>query len=198
MEQSDVRIIAATNRNLLEMVAKGEFRADLYYRLASITLRLPALRERKNDITMLADTILKRINDDFTKADKEYKNKYFSETTKNIIKNHPWVGNVRELFNVILQGTVMSTTEEITSDDVLDAMQNSLEQQTTSSQTLLPELSDDFKLDSVMDAVLKHYIQTAMKEAGNVKTKAAALLGMSNYQRLDAQLKRLKILTNSK
>lgn len=87
----DVRIIAATNRNLIEMIKKSDFRKDLYYRLNVLPLRIPNLRDRKEDILIIADYFNKKMNNKFT----------FSEGAVKKILNHNWPGNIRELRNII-------------------------------------------------------------------------------------------------
>ena len=188
-EHSDVRIIAATNRNLPEMIAQQQFRDDLFYRLSAITLPLPPLRERKGDILLLAEKLLQRINADFKRELPGYNDKYFCENTKKFIQNHPWRGNVRELFNAILQGAVMSGEKNIKIFDMgfyeaVSSPEKALE---------VPEITDGFSLDNTLETIEKQYISAAVKQSGGNKSKAARLLGFSNYQRLDARIKKLKI-----
>lgn len=184
-EHSDVRIISATNRNLPEMIARQQFRDDLFYRLSAITLPLPPLRERKGDILLLAEKLLQRINADFKRELPGYNDKYFCESTKKFIKNYPWHGNVRELFNAILQGAVMAVEKNIKIFD----MGLSEAVQTTGKV----EIGDGFSLDNTLETIEKQYISAAVKQSGGNKSKAARLLGFSNYQRLDARIKSLKI-----
>jgi DNA-binding NtrC family response regulator len=98
----NVRLIAATHRNLLDMVAKGQFREDLYYRLNVIELRCPPLRERDDDIALMADVFLDRIKHRMKRPDLK-----FSSDARTIIKSHTWPGNVRELGNVIERAVVL-------------------------------------------------------------------------------------------
>ena len=188
-EHSDVRIIAATNRNLPEMIAQQQFRDDLFYRLSAITLPLPPLRERQGDILLLAEKLLQRINADFKRELPEYNNKYFCENTKKFMQNYPWKGNVRELFNAILQGAVMSAEKNIKIFDMgfyeaVSSPEKALE---------VPEITDGFSLDNTLETIEKQYISAAVKQSAGNKSKAARLLGFSNYQRLDARIKSLKI-----
>jgi transcriptional regulator with PAS, ATPase and Fis domain len=184
-EHSDVRVIAATNRNLPEMIAQQQFRDDLFYRLSAISLPLPSLRERKEDILLLAETLLARINDDFRRETPGYEDKKFCDSTKKVMKNYPWYGNVRELFNSVLQGVVMASEKNIKFFD----MGLSEAVQTTEKV----EICDGFNLDNTLESIEKQYILSALKQSGGNKSKAARLLGFSNYQRLDAQIKSLKI-----
>lgn len=188
-EHSDVRIIAATNRDLPEMIARQQFRDDLFYRLSAITLPLPPLRERKGDILLLAEKLLQRINADFKHELPGYNDKYFCESTKKFMQNYPWHGNVRELFNAILQGAVMAVEKNIKIFD----MGLSEAVQTTEKVPPMPEFADGFNLDNTLESIEKQYILSALKQSGGNKSKAARLLGFSNYQRLDARIKSLKI-----
>jgi DNA-binding NtrC family response regulator len=99
----DIRLISATNRNLLEMVKEGKFREDLYYRLNVVELRLPALRERRDDISLLAHHFLQRSVELFHK-----KARRFSASTMQALEQHNWPGNVRELENVVQRAVVLS------------------------------------------------------------------------------------------
>ena len=188
-EYSDVRIITATNRDLSSMIAEQMFRDDLYYRLAAISLYLPALRERKEDILPLAEALLARINDDFKRETSCYEDKKFCGDTKIFIKKHPWHGNVRELFNAILQGVVMASEKNIKFFDMgLSEAVSAIE---GSAET--PHITDGFSLDNTLETIEKQYICAALKQSGNNKSQAARLLGFSSYQRLDARMKKLKI-----
>ena len=111
----DVRLIAATNRDLEEMVAQSEFREDLYYRLNVVRIRLPALRARTDDIPDLIDFILRRVSD---KA--QTRVRAFSEEALSMMMNYDWPGNVRELENVVQHCTVIAQGEIILPDDLPD------------------------------------------------------------------------------
>ncbi len=103
----DVRIVAATNRNIKEMVKTGSFRDDLYYRLNVVSIEIPPLRERKEDIPLLVLSFLKKIN-------KKYGfERRFSLAVLEHFMHHSWPGNIRELENVIEQMLVMTDDEEI-------------------------------------------------------------------------------------
>ena len=98
----NVRLVAATHRNLLEMVAKGQFREDLYYRLNVIELRCPPLRERDGDILVLAESFLERVKHQMNRSELK-----FSGDARSAIESHTWPGNVRELGNVIERAVVL-------------------------------------------------------------------------------------------
>lgn len=100
--QVDVRIIAATNQNLRELVAKGEFRLDLFYRLNVLTLQIPALRSRQEDILDLANILLRKISEKL-----KIKRIGLSDASKSSIKSHNWEGNIRELENRLERGLIL-------------------------------------------------------------------------------------------
>ena len=187
---SNVRIIAATNRNLVEMFKDNQFREDLYYRLAMITIKLPALRERKEDIPALAQVLLKQINEEFSSQEKAYKHKKFSTSTNNFIKRYDWPGNTRELYNSILQAVVMSDNEIIQPEEIQATLGK---YQARNDNILDKPLGNGFSIDVLLKSIQKIYIEKALKEAGGIKNKAAALLGMKSYQTLDHQIKKLDI-----
>jgi transcriptional regulator with PAS, ATPase and Fis domain len=104
----DVRVIAATNKDLYNLVLKGEFRKDLYYRLNVLHLRVPTLKERIDDIPLLAESFFKKINSD----------KYLSAEVLEIFKNYSWPGNIRELENLIYYFANIIDKQEVTVDDL--------------------------------------------------------------------------------
>jgi Nif-specific regulatory protein len=99
----DIRLISATNRNLQEMVQQGKFREDLFYRLNVVELRLPPLRERRDDVSLLAHHFLQRFSEMFHK-----KARRFSAPTMQALEQYNWPGNVRELENVVQRAVVLS------------------------------------------------------------------------------------------
>ena len=188
---SDVRIIAATNRDLNAAIAKGEFRDDLYYRVAAITIKLPPLRERREDIPLLVQRLLGQINENFEKKEPGYRHKTFSNSAMTFVRKHPWPGNVRQLYNTLLQAAVMTDGDVIDRQDVADAI---AEVPGKPNLDLMEQpLGEGFVLTDFLEEIQRHYLIRGMKEAGSVKTKAAELLGYKNYQTLAAQLERLKV-----
>jgi len=188
---SDVRVIAATNRNLLQCVEEGEFREDLYYRLAVISIRLPPLRERKTDIPAIASTILAQINAAFEEQEPGYEHKHLSGSANRFVKRHDWPGNVRELANVLAQAAVMAAGQDLGAEDLATSLGEVPGGRQEGSLT--QPLGDGFDLDKHLERIQAHYLRRAMEQAGGVKAQAARLLGIRNYQTLDAQLKRLKV-----
>ena len=188
---SDVRIIAATNRDLNAAIAKGEFRDDLYYRVAAITIKLPPLRERREDIPLLVQRLLGQINENFEKKEPGYRHKTFSSSAMTFVRKHPWPGNVRQLYNTLLQAAVMTDGDVIDRQDVADAIAEVPGKPTV--DLMEQPLGEGFVLTDFLEEIQRHYLLRGMKEAGGVKTKAAELLGYKNYQTLAAQLERLKV-----
>ena len=112
----DVRVIAATNRDLLAMTRSGEFRMDLYYRLNVFTLQLPALRQRKDDIPLLASAFLSQFNQKYSKQ------KFFTRQALLYMEDYNWPGNVRELENVVERLVVIGAQPSITAELVSSVM----------------------------------------------------------------------------
>lgn len=188
---TDVRVVAATNRDLLGCVARHQFREDLYYRLAVITLKLPPLRERREDIPVIAVRLLDRINQDFARQEPGYRPKRLSASALGYVRGHPWPGNVRQLYNTLAQAAVLTDGDVIERRDVDDAVAEVPGGAPTDILGL--PLGGDFSLDRHLEEIQRHYLQRAMEEADGVQRRAAKLLGYRNYQTLAAQLERLGI-----
>jgi DNA-binding NtrC family response regulator len=188
---SDVRIIAATNRDLLDRVAHHQFREDLYYRLAVITIKLPPLRDRREDIPLLANKLLERINRDFSRQEPGFQPRRLSGSAVDFAKKHPWPGNVRQLFNTLTQAAVMTDEAVIDRRDLADAIAEVPGQSVTNLLEL--PLGEGFSLERHLQTIQAHYLRRALEEAGGVQRRAAELLGYRNYQTLAAQLERLRI-----
>lgn len=109
----DVRVVCATNQNLEEMVAEKTFREDLFYRVSEITLNIPPLRDRDEDVVILAQYFLQRYAQEYKRNAKG-----FSEDGLSAIKNHKWPGNIRELQNKVKSSVIMSTGTQVTAMDL--------------------------------------------------------------------------------
>lgn len=186
---SNVRMVAATNKDLAAEARANRFREDLYYRLNVITVRLPPLRDRRRDIPALAECFLQKINADFRGQEPGYRDKRLSTAALGFVKQYEWPGNVRQLHNALLQAAVMAESEVIDRPDVAAAVSDATPRR--AGDLLERPLGDGFSLKKHLDDVHRHYLKRALAEAGGNKTKAAALLGMEHYQTLDAQLRRL-------
>ena len=161
--KTDIRIVAATNRDLAACVRAGTFREDLYFRLAVIDLRLPALKDRDGDIPLLVNRFLK-----------EFGGKSVSAEAMKILEAYPWPGNVRELRNVIERMCVLSASGEIDVGDIPDALKPARPAASLASGTL--------------EEMEKAKILAVLEEVGGNRTKAAERLGISRrtiYRKLE-------------
>lgn len=177
----DVRIIAATNRNLLQEVEEGRFREDLFHRLAVGFLRLPSLGERSGDLNLLVDHILSRINRD-SKDYPGWKDKKISAGARNLIARHSWPGNVRELFNTLSRAAIWTVNDTIREEDIRQALLPITRLLEEKDQILNRLLGRGLDLPRLISDVARHYLERALIEAGGNKTKAAKLVGLPSYQ----------------
>lgn len=187
----NVRLIAATNRDLFAEVRAGRFREDLFYRLAVLRIELPPLRERESDLEALIDSALQRINSEM-KNDPLYQTKSLDADARAILARQPWRGNVRELQNTLRRALVWSDAPVLGSIEIEAALFPDPAPPPTEDLLTLP-LGPQFNLDTTLDQIASIYIQRALAAAGHNKSQAARLIGYSSYQRLDAQRKRLGI-----
>src|SRR4051794_20213495 len=198
----DVRVIAATNIDLQEEVARGTFREDLFYRLNVVSIYLPPLRNRREDIPRLIDYFLDKYN-----AVNDRKLRRISRDMLNVLLRYPWPGNVRELENAIERAVVLSQDEDFTEDLLplsvrMFAQQRRTSQSSESIETLTRRLSDqaitDYELREgeiyqlVIDQIEHALIDRALAKCGGVKTKAADFLGI-NRNTLNKKVKELGI-----
>ncbi len=192
---ADVRVIAATNVDLQDAIRSRKFREDLFYRLAVITIQIPPLRDRRADIPQIAARLLGRINTQFrSDVERGSEDKSLSDSAIAFVKRHDWPGNIRQLFNALLQAAVMTEGNSITRTDIIAAL-GGFSESRPAGDLRERSLGDGFKLEDVLNELQRHYLRRAMTEAHGVKAHAARLLGIDNYQTLDAQLKRLKVDT---
>ena len=188
VRHSDVRIVSATNRDLIKEVEAGRFREDLFYRLAVIKVKLPSLRSRKSDIPELMEFLMKEINEDFRRNEKDYQYKSISDDAKRFVRSYDWPGNIRQLKNTLVEAAVMCEGTTIGIGDLKHAIADVPGKE---HGLFDQELGNGFCLQTLLEDVNRKYLERAMEEADGVKTRAAELLGMSSYQTLDAQIKRL-------
>ncbi|QDK37356.1 sigma-54 dependent transcriptional regulator [Bdellovibrio sp. NC01] len=169
----DVRIIAATNRNLEEMVAKGGFRQDLFYRLNVINIKTPGLRERREDVPLLANHFLKKYNERLNKNIGA-----ISTEAMEILKKYDYPGNVRELENLIERTVALEGGATILPESLPPMVNTSSGRKMASSNEI--EIGDDgVDLDKVMGQIEKELLVKAIHAAGGVKKRAAKLLHIS-------------------
>lgn len=187
-QKIDVRIISATNRNLLQEVSSGRFREDLFFRLAVYPLFLPPLRNRTGDLELLIDYFLRKLNEENTEKFWRF-DKTLTADAKSILLKHRWIGNVRELQNTILRISIRTKKTTITESDVRQGL---FEFTDNNNESILNRpLGNGFSLPNLLDEVAKIYLDRALEAAGQNKTKASQLVGLANYQTLDNWLKKL-------
>lgn len=160
----DVRIIAATNRDLDEEIRRGTFRSDLFYRLNVITLHLPPLRERDEDVPVLAEHFLRR----FAEGRGKFAPRLAPEALR-ALQNHDWPGNVRELENALERAAVLSADDEIEA--------SALPARLTEAKAR-PLVSDRLPPNPPMEIIERAYIHWVLRAEGGNKTRAAEILGI--------------------
>lgn len=171
----NVRIIAATNKDLMKEVSEGRFREDLFFRVAVGVLHLPPLRERQGDLLLLSDYLLQAIGE----KDEKLKGKKISAEGKKLILNHAWTGNIRELHSTLLRAALWSQSNIISADDV----QNSLFKMPEKEEGVLGrDVSQGVDINEIISEVCVHYIKRALAESGGVKKTSAQLLGLKSPQ----------------
>jgi len=172
----DVRFITATNRELEEEIRKGTFRKDLFYRLNVIPIRVPPLRERADDIPILAEHFLGRYTRDMKRQGKR-----FAPEVKEAMLHHPWPGNIRELENAVQRAVALSDGEEITVRDLFEAAGPRSGAAPTAAAPPPPaEIgAEGIDLDRKMAEIEVGYLRSALERSGGSYTRAAQLLKMS-------------------
>jgi two-component system response regulator PilR (NtrC family) len=163
----DVRVIAASNRPLDALVGEKRFREDLYYRLNVIPIRLPPLRERPEDIPLLADTFLRRFNREMGKTVER-----ISPAASTRLLGYSWPGNVRELENVMERAVALETTPAVLPERLPDSLLTDPGQKDV-------ELRDGFSLDEHLAGAEATLVLKAMQQSGGDRAKAARLLGVT-------------------
>ncbi len=186
----DVRVIAATNKNLIKEIANGCFRPDLFYRIAVAVLKLPPLIDRAGDVGLLVDSILDQINDESVN-EPGYKYKKITSAAKNLMLQHTWPGNVRELQNTLRRAAIWSSGTIIDPEDIQDAI---LPMSQPGNDGLIGKpLADGINLLDLIEKLAQHYLKRALAETNGNKTRAAELLGLSNYQTFTNWLKKYRV-----
>ncbi|MFQ5903585.1 MAG: sigma-54 interaction domain-containing protein [Candidatus Binatia bacterium] len=189
VKQVDVRIIAATNKELLQEVQQGRFREDLFYRLNVMTFSIPPLRERKSDIPFLADHFLeeaaKRSNNE---------KKSLSRSAMDRLLAYSWPGNVRELGNAIERAFILSNGSAIQPEDLPTTPKASpVNAHTRQHQVEENWLERQVSLNETLESVEKELIIQALKKSGGVQVEAAKLLGL-NHKNLWHKIKKHNII----
>jgi two-component system response regulator PilR (NtrC family) len=203
----DVRVIAATNRDLEAAVAQGTFREDLYYRLNVILIKTPPLRDRKSDIPLLAEHFLKKVS---TKYKKTFEG--FEPEVMLALQNYAWPGNVRELENTLERTVTLETGTLISRHSLPHAVLASLKAGLVSVAASIngpsvtgivsngkeirrpaPDFTKgNINLDLILGEVEKTYLVSALEHTGGVKKRAADLLGIT-FRSIRYRLKKLGV-----
>lgn len=159
VKKADVRIITATNKDLFEEVKNNRFRADLYYRLNVIKIKLPPLRERKEDIPLLVSYFIKELN---RKSNKRIKG--IEKEAMDLLLNYDYPGNVRELRNIIERAYILCDGDRIRKENIL------IEEGRTETES---------PLSFTLEEHIKRHVLDVLRKCGNNKTKASKILGVS-------------------
>ena len=172
----DVRFIAATNKDLPKMIKEGLFRDDLYFRLNVFPIFLPALRERREDIPLLANFFLSNFKKKFV----------LSPNVLQLLIGYSWPGNIRELKNVLEQASVLAEKDVIESHHLPDVINRQ------GLIAIADNLNSDIALDDKLMIMEKEMIISALKMTGGIQVKAANILGI-NQRSLWHRIKKLNI-----
>jgi two-component system, NtrC family, response regulator PilR len=178
----DVRILSATHQDLAALVARGEFREDLYYRINVIELHVPPLRERNDDVLLLAEHILRRLA-----ATQGIPAPRLTRAAQQALTGYHFPGNVRELENILERALTLCVDDEIDADDI--QLRHGAE---TSSEPIIPVADGDSPLGSQLEAMERDAIVRALEQTRYNKTAAAKLLGVS-FRALRYRIKKLGI-----
>lgn len=167
----DVRVIVATHRNLQERVAEGLFREDLYYRLAVVPIDIPPLRNRREDIPVLVDFLIKQVSRELKVSPRTINPEAIAK-----LMSYSFPGNVRELRNLVERACILAADDVITSDDlVLASNKASIDPDVNAAETLPPNVD----LPAYLDSIESRLIQNAVQDSRGVQAEAARRLGIS-------------------
>ncbi len=170
----DVRIIAATNKDLKEEVKKGTFREDLYYRLNVLNIHVPPLRERMDDIPLLARYFVENFSSQMEKP-----NLGISQEALGFLTSLPWDGNIRELENTIERASILCNHDMIQPEDVQPDTLSPNHPDIGSEINIDDLFRPDIRLPDILDAIEKKLLLRAMEEADYIQTNAAKRLGIT-------------------
>lgn len=167
----DVRVIVATHRNLQERVAEGLFREDLYYRLAVVPIDIPPLRNRREDIPVLVDFLIKQVSRELKVSPRTINPEAIAK-----LMSYSFPGNVRELRNLVERACILAADDVISSDDlVLASNKASIDPDVNTAETLPPNVD----LPAYLDSIESRLIQNAVQGSRGVQAEAARRLGIS-------------------
>jgi two-component system, NtrC family, response regulator PilR len=172
--QADIRVIAATNQDLTKAVAEGRFREDLFYRINVIPIVLPPLRERREDVPLLAGHFLQKYSEQMQKDVVAV-----SKPAMDLLVRYDWPGNIRELENVIERAVALESTPSVQPESLPPAVRGTVPRHgaSTAGPEFLPEGGLD--LEARVKEIERGYIAQALERSDGVQVRAAELLGMS-------------------
>ncbi len=176
--QIQTRVVSATNKDLDRMIQKEQFRKDLYFRLGVIKIQIPSLNERRDDIMPLAKHFLSEFSHKFDKAFSG-----ISPSAENALMAYNWIGNVRELKNLIERGVLIGKGPDLTIKDlgIEGSYRVGTETQPGPQPAFSPIPEKGIDLSSVQESLEKHYIEQAFREAKGNESKASKLLNMNHH-----------------
>jgi two-component system response regulator PilR (NtrC family) len=174
---ANIRVVAATHRELAAMVADGRFREDLFYRLNVIPIRLPALRERADDVPLIAEHFLAK----FTREMGKVLGGFHAEAAARL-REYQWPGNVRELENVIERAVALESSDRIQASTLGDHLAGGQTGMTAGAGRHAQLPSSGFNLEQHLQEVERTHVERALRQAGGVQIRAAELLGLSFRQ----------------
>jgi two-component system response regulator PilR (NtrC family) len=178
--QADIRVIAATNQDLSKLVADGRFREDLFYRINVIGIHLPSLRDRREDVALLAEHFLEKYSEQMGKHITGLSNEALE-----VMQRYDWPGNIRELENTIERAVALESTPSILADSLPPSVRGDAARPGGAATSVgVPSADMDlpqegFDLELHVQQIERGYLAEALKRAGGVQVKAAELLGMS-------------------
>jgi DNA-binding NtrC family response regulator len=175
----DIRVIAATNQNLEELVARSKFREDLYYRLNVIPIKVPPLRERRDDIPLLVQHFLEELS-----RGRQRPRKRFTPAALELLCRHPWPGNVRELENLVERLVILTEGEVI---DVADLPEKFQAMSPVPAVEKLP--GDGLDLNAALLSLERRLIFQALERSNWIKSQAARLLHLNRTTLLEKMKK---------
>ena len=190
-QKVDVRVVAATNKDLSKMVKEGTFRDDLFFRLNVVSIQMPPLRDRKEDIVLLVEAFLKEFGEENNKSDMD-----MTQDAMQLLLDYDWPGNVRELRTAVEHGVVMSNSPKIgvrhlpmfLRDDSHSGFRPGV---STSSVSSVPAVVNDDDLNLAM--MEQKMIRLALERTGDNRTEAAQLLGISR-RTMQRKLKEMSLV----
>lgn len=186
----DIRVIAATHRDLLAMLNEGSFREDLFYRLAVGVVHLPPLRERHGDIPELTSALMDRLNED-AKDQPSYSSKKISKNAIKFIESQPWPGNIRELWNTLMRASIWSDDDTLEVEHLERAMIQRPQKSNLAASDI--DVARGVDINKILDNTKRYCIEEALRLTAGQKGQAAKLLGLNSHQTLGNWMKQLGI-----